>query len=78
MVWKKSKCYYDINLDKMEFDSEEELKSTLDKVNIKRIARDFDSIQKVRYVWGELSTLNHDGKLYSNENWRNYDIEVSK
>ena len=75
---KKGKCYYDINLDKMEFDSEEELKSALDKVNIKRIAGDFDSIQKVRYVWGEISTLNHDRKLYTNENWRNYDIEVSK
>lgn len=74
----KSKCFYDINLDKMEFDSEEELKSALDKVNIKRIAGDFDSIQKVSYVWGEISTLNHDGKLYTNENWRNYNIEVSK
>lgn len=74
----KGKCFYDFNLDKMEFDSEEELKSALDKVNIKRIAGDFDSIQKVRYVWGEISTLNHDGKLYTNENWRNYNIEVSK
>ena len=74
----KGRCFYNFNLDKMEFDSEEELKSALDKVNIKRIAGDFDSIQKVRYVWGEISTLKHDGKLYTNENWRNYNIELSK
>lgn len=74
----KGKCFYDFNLDKMEFDSEEELKSALDKVNIKRIAGDFDSIQKVSYVWAEISTLKYDGKLYTNENWRNYNIELSK
>lgn len=74
----KGKCYYDLNLDKMEFDSEEELKAVLDNVNIKQIARDFETVQKVRYVWGELSTISHDGKLFTNENWRNYDIEVSK
>lgn len=74
----KGKCYYDFNLDKMEFDSEEELKSALDKINVKRIAGDFDSIQKVIYVWGEISTLKHDEKLYTNENWRDYIIESSK
>lgn len=78
MVWKKGKCFYDINLDKMEFDSEEELKSALDKVNIKRIAGDFDSIQKVRYAWCKLSTLKYDGKLYTNEIWRTYNIKLSK
>lgn len=80
VLWcqEKGKCYYDLNLDEMEFDSEEELKSVLDKVNIKRIAGDFETVQKVRYVWGEISTIEHDGKPYMNENWRNYDIDLSK
>lgn len=80
VLWcqEKGKCYYDLNLDEMEFDSEEELKSVLDKVNIKRIAGEFETVQKVRYVWGEISTIEHDGKFYINENWRNYDVVQPK
>lgn len=80
VLWcrEKGKSYYEFNLDKMEFDSEEELKSVLDKVNIKRIAGDFETVQKVRYAWGEISTIEHDGKLFTNENWRNYDIDLSE
>lgn len=45
---------------------------------LKETAGDFDSIQKVRYIWCEISTLKHDGRLYTNENWRDYNIELSK